>query len=100
MSDLPRTSPLRRLAIGGAVAGALLLLSSTVRTQIGFEANGEWLRSWVASNGPVTIIVGPVFRPSDNADRVITYRTVGDNRVAVPTHLFKIIIDNSDPLSI
>lgn len=42
----------------------------------------------------LTIITGPVFSVQDNS---VTYRVIGENNVAVPTHFFKIIVDTNSP---
>lgn len=73
--------------------------------QVGDDFNGSvWedlereSRKWIKANGPTTIIVGPVFKPQGTVgNRSVNYKVIGDNTVAVPTHLFKIIVDNRDP---
>ncbi|OWF56352.1 nuclease EXOG, mitochondrial-like [Mizuhopecten yessoensis] len=53
----------------------------------------------------VTIFSGPLSlpSPSDNGKLVVTYPVIGKNQVAVPTHLYKVIIvedTNSNPVAI
>lgn len=43
-----------------------------------------------ASRGPLTVISGPVFEPKSGQ---VSYRLVGQDEVAVPTHFFKIVVD-------
>lgn len=55
---------------------------------------------WVKHNGPATVITGPVFRSSKEGDGTrVNYRVIGKNEVAVPTHVYKIVLDNRDPAS-
>lgn len=75
-------------------------LLSNMAPQVGVGFNRHiWknledaIRGWVQQRGGLTIITGPVFYPADNK---ITYQLIGDNRVAVPTHFFKIVLDNND----
>lgn len=53
------------------------------------------IRRW-AGTRELTIIAGPVFAAEDG---VVRYRVIGGEQVAVPTHLYKIIADVTDPAS-
>jgi len=72
--------------------------------QIGAGFNGsvwrvleEDIRKWVEQFGQVTIIAGPAFvAQEDGREQYISYRVIGSNQIAVPTHLFKIIVDHPD----
>jgi endonuclease G len=48
---------------------------------------------WCEARGTLTIITGPIFNISDNH---VSYNVVGKNQVAVPTHFYKIVVDNND----
>ncbi|MHC4619119.1 MAG: DNA/RNA non-specific endonuclease [Planctomycetota bacterium] len=52
------------------------------------------VRGWVGQRERLTIITGPVFAVEN--DRV-GYDVIGGNRVAVPTHFYKIVVDAGDP---
>ena len=52
------------------------------------------VRGWVQERGRLTIITGPVFAIGDNR---VSYQVIGENHVAVPTHFYKIVVDNNDP---
>lgn len=76
-------------------------LLSNMAPQVGAGFNrGIWknledaVRGWVERRGPLTIITGPVFLPEG---AFVRYRIIGQNRVAVPTHFFKIVVDTQDP---
>lgn len=45
------------------------------------------VRKWTSKRGELYIVTGPIFKGD--------YRTIGLNRVAVPTHFFKVIFDPS-----
>ena len=49
------------------------------------------MRGWVRQRGTLTIVTGPVF--AVQGDRV-SYRVVGADHVAVPTHFYKIVLDS------
>lgn len=75
---------------------------SNMAPQIGIGFNRHiWanlekaVRGWVEQRGALTIIMGPVFKTSD--DGQIEYHVIGANHVAVPTHFFKVIVDSKDP---
>ncbi len=53
------------------------------------------IRRW-AGTRELTIIAGPVFAPENG---VVRYRVIGEEAVAVPTHLYKIVADLSDKTS-
>jgi endonuclease G len=76
-------------------------LLSNMAPQIGVGFNRQiWayleadIRGWVEQRGALTIITGPVF--AKEQDRV-SYKVIGSNCVAVPTHFFKIVVDAHDP---
>jgi len=76
-------------------------LLSNMAPQVGIGMNrGLWadledaIRQWVFMRETLTIISGPVF---DASGTFVTYRVIGPNRVAVPTHFFKIVIDDNNP---
>lgn len=52
------------------------------------------VRGWVQERGRLTIITGPVFAIEDNS---LSYQVIGENQVAVPTHFYKIVVDDNDP---
>lgn len=56
----------------------------------------EDVRRWVASHGAVMVIVGVAFIPEEEkeGEAFVTYRVIGKSRVAVPTHLYRIILDH------
>lgn len=71
--------------------------------QVGLSFNSSvWLsleddiRDWVEKHGAVTVIVGPAFLPEEeDEEEYMYYRVLGKSRVAVPTHLFKIVVDST-----
>ncbi len=76
-------------------------LLSNMSPQVGIGFNRQvWryledaVRGWVQQRGPLTIITGPVFSATGDSVR---YRLIGSNRVAVPTHFFKIVVDSNNP---
>jgi endonuclease G, mitochondrial len=76
-------------------------LMSNMAPQVGVGFNRNiWksleadVRGWVQQRGKLTIITGPVFAV---VDKTVTYNVIGQNNVAVPTHFYKIIVDNNDP---
>ena len=52
------------------------------------------VRDLVRKYGPATVYSGPVFSPAQEPDgkRYVKYQVIGENDVAVPTHLFKVIL--------
>ncbi len=78
---------------------------SNMVPQVGPKFNGSvWqrlegdIREWVKSHGAATIITGPVFQASqEGEERRVEYRVIGENEVAVPTHLYKIVLDHRNP---
>lgn len=52
------------------------------------------VRGWVKEHGKLTVITGPVF--AVDGDKV-SYRVIGDNHTAVPTHFYKIVVDTNNP---
>lgn len=52
------------------------------------------IRGWVRQRGTLTVITGPVFAVEGDT---VNYQVIGDNAVAVPTHFFKIVVDNGNP---
>ena len=52
---------------------------------------------WVEQRGTLTIITGPIF--AVEGDR-LSYKVIGGNHVAVPTHFYKIIVDAKSPDSL
>ncbi|MFH1891725.1 MAG: DNA/RNA non-specific endonuclease [Candidatus Zixiibacteriota bacterium] len=79
-------------------------LLSNMAPQVGVNFNRHiWsylessVRGWVEQRGTLTIITGPVFEVISDG---CTYRVIGDDHVAVPTHFFKIIVDANDPLNV
>ncbi len=49
---------------------------------------------WCKARGVITIITGPIFKSNAGS---ISYEVIGDNEVAVPTHFYKIIVDDKNP---
>jgi DNA/RNA endonuclease G (NUC1) len=61
----------------------------------------ETVRHWVATREECWIITGPMFydpleEDPATADGLVNYETIGDDAVAVPTHLFKIVASKKD----
>ncbi|MBC8472238.1 MAG: DNA/RNA non-specific endonuclease [Planctomycetes bacterium] len=52
------------------------------------------VRGWVQERGRLTIITGPIFAVENSR---VSYGVIGRNNVAVPTHFYKIVVDNNDP---
>jgi endonuclease G len=52
------------------------------------------VRGWVQQRGRLTIITGPIFAVDNNR---VSYPVIGENHVAVPSHFYKIVVDNNDP---
>ncbi|NLS97325.1 MAG: DNA/RNA non-specific endonuclease [Planctomycetaceae bacterium] len=74
-------------------------LLSNIAPQVGSGFNRhiwrlleEAVRDWVREREQLTIITGPVFAP--DGDNTVSYKVVGEHNVAVPTHFFKIVVDN------
>lgn len=75
-------------------------LLSNIAPQVGVGFNQRiWrtletrVRGWVENRGTLTIIIGPVFAVKRHK---ISFKVIGDNAVAVPSHFFKIIVDAND----
>jgi endonuclease G len=75
-------------------------LLSNMAPQVGKGFNrGIWkdleeaVRGWAQQRGTLTIITGPIFNPDGDH---VSYRVIGRDRVAVPTHFFKIVVDTHD----
>ncbi len=75
-------------------------LLSNMCPQVGIGFNRDiWqeleaaVRGWVEQRGALTVITGPIFAVDSNA---VTYKVIGQNHVAVPTHFYKIIVDASN----
>lgn len=71
-------------------------LLSNIAPQVGVGFNQRiWrtletrIRGWVGNRGTLTIIIGPVFTVKRHK---VSYKVIGDNSVAVPTHFFRIIV--------
>jgi endonuclease G len=76
-------------------------LLSNMCPQVGIGFNRDvWadlesaVRGWVQQRGTLTIITGPVFAVEGNH---VSYEVIGQDKVAVPTHFYKIIVDANDP---
>jgi endonuclease G len=72
-------------------------LLSNVAPQVGIGFNRQiWqelesaIRGWVEQRGSLVIIAGPVFGATDGR---VSYKVIGKDNVAVPTHFYKIVID-------
>jgi endonuclease G len=98
--DRGHMAPAGDMSRSGKVMSESFLLSN-MAPQVGDGFNsGIWrsleraVRGWVQQRGRLTIITGPIFEVRDNA---VTYRVIGQNNVAVPSHFYKIIVDNNDP---
>lgn len=60
----------------------------------------QMVRDWAGARGESYVITGPMFydpeddpeTPGPNPDGVINYDVIGPHEVAVPTHLFKIVL--------
>jgi endonuclease G len=82
------------------VMGESFLLSN-ITPQVGKGFNQDiWeeleasVRSWVEQRGNLTIITGPIFATEGNK---VSYKVIGKDQVAVPTHFYKIIVDANNP---
>ncbi len=53
----------------------------------------RYIRTQTEEYDSIEVITGPLFLPrtSENGERYITYPVIGENCVAVPSHLFKVI---------
>ena len=49
----------------------------------------EKVRNWAVENGKILIATGPIYQGS--------YKSIGSNQVAIPTHYYKVIIDYTKP---
>jgi len=72
-------------------------LLSNMAPQVGVGFNQRiWanledaIRGWVEQRGTLTIITGPIFAVTEGQ---VSYKVIGDNHVAVPTHFYKIVAD-------
>jgi len=78
---------------------SFLLSNMAPQVGIGFNRN-IWrsletaVRGWVQERGRLTIITGPIFAIENSR---VSYDVIGENNVAVPTHFYKIVVDNNDP---
>lgn len=75
-------------------------LLSNIAPQVGIGFNRHiWadleaaIRGWVEQRGTLTVITGPVFAVQGNR---VDYAVIGENRVAVPSHFYKIVVDAND----
>jgi endonuclease G len=79
---------------------------SNMVPQFGPFNSGVWLklekhvRAWACTRDEVLIITGPVwYDPKEadpsTADGQVSYSVIGSNQVAVPTHLFKIVLSRN-----
>ena len=84
---------------------ATFILNHNVVPQDGISNEAAWfnvevLARKVAKKYPHTwVITGPLWKPNDVTDngcKQIKYSVVGKNEVAVPTHLFKVILSETD----
>lgn len=76
-------------------------LLSNMAPQVGIGFNRHiWsyleaaIRGWVEQRGTLTIITGPVFAVEGGA---VSYKVIGENHVAVPSHFYKIVVDANNP---
>jgi endonuclease G len=77
---------------------------SNVAPQVGRNFNQsiwrvleERVRDVVRRRGEAYVITGPIFAGGDDCALRRPGTTIGDNRVAVPTHFYKIVIARRDP---
>uniref|UniRef100_A0A0A9YCP5 Endonuclease G, mitochondrial n=2 Tax=Lygus hesperus TaxID=30085 RepID=A0A0A9YCP5_LYGHE len=58
-----------------------------------WSAIERWSRDMTLTAMDVRVVSGPLFIPNNpqTGGKAFEYKTVGDNRVAVPTHLFKVV---------
>lgn len=72
----------------------------------GFWSRMEiYCRSLLKKYSDVYIISGPLFLPTEalnSKEQVVTYKVIGTNHIAVPTHLYKVVLaeNNGKPVSI
>ena len=83
---------------------ATFLLNHNVIPQDGVSNGCSWfyveslVRKTAKKNPQTWALSGPVFKPKYNAEtgeKEIAYKLVGKNDVAVPTHLFKVIVSEN-----
>ncbi|NND06175.1 MAG: DNA/RNA non-specific endonuclease, partial [Saprospiraceae bacterium] len=71
-------------------------LMSNVSPQIGAFNGGVWreleenVRDWARNSGELIIITGPIFNAKP--------QKFGNNRVAIPSHFFKVVLDVRNPM--
>jgi endonuclease G len=83
---------------------SFLLSNMTPQVGIGFN-RGIWkkleekVRDWVRQRKNIYVFTGPIFSDPNH------YNTIGSNRVAIPTHFYKIVVsctesgDNLDAIA-
>jgi len=56
------------------------------------------VRRWASESDNLYIVTGPLFVPQtdDEGNEAVRYETIGDNRVGVPTHFFKVLLRELD----
>jgi len=73
-----------------AMSESFLLSNMAPQVGVGFN-RGIWksleerIRKWTTKRGELYIVTGPIFNGN--------HKTIGDNKVAVPTHFYKVIFD-------
>ncbi len=79
-------------------------LLSNMSAQVGVGFNRHYwkglekkIRDWAKASDNLYVITGPLYTPADfESGRLVQYRVIGDNDVAVPTHFFKVMLREID----
>ena len=80
-----------------AMAESFLMSNMAPQVDVGFNQQ-LWknleaaVRGWVEQRGTLTIITGPIFAIEAGE---VNYSLIGNNHVAVPTHFYKIVVDDN-----
>jgi len=60
--------------------------------QVGWRLLEERIQNLAVSMGPLWVVTGPAFVDDDN-DGLVQHLVVGGNRVSVPTHYYKVVVN-------
>lgn len=96
--DRGHLAPAADMKTSTAVISQSFLLSNMAPQQGVHFNRGIWehlessVRDWSSSRQELWIITGPAFLPKDGGKKM-EFELIGSNRVAIPTHFFKIAID-------
>ncbi len=94
--DRGHMAPARAMAWSRrAMSESFLLSNMAPQVGVGFN-RGIWrvleglVRAWTRERGDLYVVTGPIYPDAGGAG---AGRTIGPNRVAVPTHFYKVIFD-------